>query len=179
MSAALVSVILYSSAAAIHAIVAAVAVLTQLITRLAAIRENYKVVLIDGASQTDYLEQGSAGGSLWLSVIPMVYEADANAILAIVGFAFLCLLSMQARSRTLRDAKPPSEDYHFRVEYFTFRGTCHCIPLRHLCYNVVLSPARILSFRSSRYTSYVQQWSSPWSRDLGWEGLVSMESHSQ
>jgi hypothetical protein len=102
---ALVTVIIYSSTAAIHAIVAAVAALTQLTTRLAAIQENYEVVLIDGQSQTGRLERGLLGGPIWLPVLPVVYEPDADAVLAIVGFAFLCLLPMQVMSETLRNTK--------------------------------------------------------------------------
>jgi hypothetical protein len=53
---ALVSFMIYSSTAAIHAIVAAVAAMVQLTTWLAAIKENYEVVLIDGTTQTGNLE---------------------------------------------------------------------------------------------------------------------------
>jgi hypothetical protein len=97
---------IYSSTAAIHAIVAAAAALTQLTTRLTALQKNYEAVLIDGPSQTGRLEQASPDGPVWLPVLPMVYEPDADAVLAIVGFAFLCLLPMQVRSKTLRNVKP-------------------------------------------------------------------------
>ena len=103
---ALVTVMIYSSTAAIHAIVAAAAALKQLTTRLVAMRENYEVVLINGPSQTGRLEQASSGGPVWLPVLPMVYEPDADAVLAVVGFAYLCLLPMHVRSETLRNAKP-------------------------------------------------------------------------
>ena len=86
---ALVTVIIYSSTAAIHAIVAAMAALTQLTTRLAAIQENYEVVLIDGQSTDWPSRTGVVQVELSRSVLPMVYQPDADAILAIVGFAFL------------------------------------------------------------------------------------------
>jgi hypothetical protein len=100
------TVMIYSSTAAIHAMVAAVAALTQLTTRLSAIQENYEVLLVDGPSQTGRLEHGSPGGPMWLPVLPMVYEPVADAILAIVRAAFLCFLPMQVRSTTLKKAKP-------------------------------------------------------------------------
>jgi hypothetical protein len=102
----IVTVMVYSSTAAIHAIVAAVAALRQLTTQLSAMKANYEVVLVDGPSQTGWLEQGSPGGPVWLPIFPMVYEPDADALLAIVGVAFICLLPMQIRSRTLRNATP-------------------------------------------------------------------------
>jgi hypothetical protein len=103
---ALVTVMIYSSTAAIHAIVAASAAVAQLTTRLLATKQNYEVVWIDGPSQTGRLERGLPGGPVWLPVLPMVYEPDADAILAIIGFAYLCLLPMQVRSETLKNAKP-------------------------------------------------------------------------
>jgi hypothetical protein len=121
-SVALASVMLYSSTAAIHAMVAAVAALTQLTTRLVAIRENYEVVLVDGTSLTGNLEQGSAAGPIWLPVIPMVYETDANAILAIVGFAFLFLLPTLIISETIRNLKPAHKNILYTWTILLFLG---------------------------------------------------------
>jgi hypothetical protein len=119
---ALVSVMIYSSTAAIHAITAAVAAVMQLAARLAGIRENYEGVLIDGTSQTGNLEPWSAGGPVWLPVVPLVHEADADAILAIVGFAFLCLLPMQIRSETLKKAEPAQKIIVFAWSILLFVG---------------------------------------------------------
>jgi hypothetical protein len=71
-----------------------------------------------------------------LLAILLVHETDENAVLAVIEFAFLCLLPMQAGSWTLRDAKPAQKAIIF----------AWCIPDRQLCYHVVLSPAWILSF---------------------------------
>lgn len=103
---AMASVMVYSSSAAIHAVV------------IAAIREkmfmieSYEVVRVEGVSAngtawywddnqgewTDTLDD-----SLWLPVLPMAWDSDVDATLTIVGTAFLVLLPMQIWSSKLRE----------------------------------------------------------------------------
>jgi hypothetical protein len=52
----------------------------------------------------------------------MVYEADADALLTIAGFAFLCLLPIQVRSKTLRQAKPGNKNIVLAWSVLLFLG---------------------------------------------------------
>lgn len=106
-SAALGLVMTLSSAAAFHGVI------------LAAIRQNMapaylfedgfsEVVQVDGPTfvnhMTDELLHNSTTNETWLPVLPMVRDNDGNAVLTIVGAAFLVLLPMQIWSSTLRKA---------------------------------------------------------------------------
>ena len=98
-TAALGSVMTYSTTAAIHAIV------------LLAIRSNmyqghgladgyYMTVLVEGQSNSGFND--GLDNTLWLPVLPMAWDSDTDAALAIVGTAFLTLLPMQVWSTTFR-----------------------------------------------------------------------------
>jgi hypothetical protein len=92
----------YSATAAVHSLV------------LAAIRKslypdaminNYEVVLVQGQSASGrYGDYWTDHDPVWVPVLPMAADNDADPVLAIVGTAFLLLLPMQIWSRTLRTA---------------------------------------------------------------------------
>lgn len=102
VSAALGSVMVYSAAATIHAFV-----LVTMRTRLApdVMVKNHEVVLVQGTSITGQEEPARENGPVWMPVLPMAWENDADPVLAIVGAAFLLLLPMQIWSKTLKRAK--------------------------------------------------------------------------
>lgn len=98
ITAALGSVMTYSSTAAVHAIVL-VTLRTKLVSQQL-VREDM-VVLINGTSNTGY-NDGSDSSTLWLPVLPMAWDNDDDPVLAIVGTAFLALLPMQLWSTTFK-----------------------------------------------------------------------------
>lgn len=103
VTAALGSVMTYSATAAVHAVV-----LVTLRTRIAPkyIFNEWLTVLVNGTSATG-LNDNSGDSPLWLPILPMAWDNDADPVLAIVGTAFLALLPMQLWSTTFKrsDAK--------------------------------------------------------------------------
>lgn len=110
--AAMASVMVYSGSAAIHALI-----LATMRERMAprSMIENYEAVRVEGVSPSgiashydfdreEWLEPPH-DHSLWLPVLPMVWDSDVDATLAIVGTSFLVLLPMQIWSRTLRKSR--------------------------------------------------------------------------
>lgn len=106
---AMASVMVYSSSAAIHAVVLA-AIREQMAPH--SMLENFEVVRVEGVSANGtawYWDDNSGewvytiDNSLWLPVLPMAWDSDVDATLAIVGTAFLVLLPMQIWSTTLRE----------------------------------------------------------------------------
>ena len=100
-TAALGSVMTYSATAAIHAIV------------LLAIRSNmysghgmadgyHMTVLVEGQSTSGYND--GLDSALWLPVLPMAWDSDIDAVLAIAGTAFLAILPMKIWSKTFRQS---------------------------------------------------------------------------
>ena len=102
---ALASVMLFSSSAAIHALVLA-SIRQQLVPK--DLTENYQVILVDGSSATGVFEAPSTdpNAPVWLPILPMAWDNDGDPIVAIVGAAYLLLLPMQIWSMTLNKAKP-------------------------------------------------------------------------
>ncbi|KAL1864000.1 hypothetical protein Daus18300_007965 [Diaporthe australafricana] len=110
--AAMASVMVYSGSAAIHALILA-AIREKMAPR--SMIENFEVVRVEGVSAngtawywSDDQEKWVSSpldNSLWLPVLPMVWDSDVDATLAIVGTAFLVLLPMQIWSRTLRTSR--------------------------------------------------------------------------
>jgi hypothetical protein len=92
VSVALGSAMIYSSTAAIHSMVFA-ALRTQLVPQY--MLENYEVVIVGN----------DMNGQLQLPVLPIAWDSDIDAILAIVGVAFLVVAPMQAFSRTFKRAE--------------------------------------------------------------------------
>lgn len=101
---ALISVMLFSATAAVHALVLGVAASADWANRLSDLRVNYEVVFMGGRSKDGRLApgRGARTAPLWVPLIPMVYDRDVDAVLAITGFTYLCLVPMQIRSRTLQ-----------------------------------------------------------------------------
>lgn len=117
-TAALGYIILYSSTAAVHAIVLAV-VRTKLFAR--DWDGNYEVVLIGGNSKKGIpyfnpLKENlevlyNTYDSLWVPLLPMTWDLDVDPVLAIVGTAFLVLLPMHIWSQTLRQTRKQAVVY--------------------------------------------------------------------
>jgi hypothetical protein len=105
ITAALATVIAYSSAAAFHAMILAI-VRTKLYPQSPDILEYYEVVLVSGKTQDGFWVEPTAQtwqeDGLWLPVVPMVWDADGDAVLAVVGLAFLVLVPMQTWSKTFK-----------------------------------------------------------------------------
>ncbi|MCJ1265106.1 hypothetical protein MMC22_004981 [Lobaria immixta] len=106
VSVALASVMTFSGVAIIHAISLA-AMRTQLVPTY--VLENYEVILVGGRSSNgswvsstpeNWLEFG-----LWLPVLPMAWDSDGDAVLAIVGVAFLIITPMQTWSKTFKNSE--------------------------------------------------------------------------
>ncbi len=104
-TAALGSVMTYSTTAAIHAIVL-LAIRSNMYQGYGLADGNYMTVLVAGQSDSG-LNDG-LGNALWLPVLPMAWASDADAALAVVGTAFLALLPLQVWSTTFKTsgAKP-------------------------------------------------------------------------
>ncbi|KAK4220733.1 hypothetical protein QBC38DRAFT_493584 [Podospora fimiseda] len=102
VSAALASVMVYSSTAAIHAFV--ITRIRTLLQPRAIVAWKYEVVLVQGHSADGYWEPAYQDGPVWYPILPMAWDADVDAVLAIVATAFLLLLPMQIWSKTLRYA---------------------------------------------------------------------------
>ncbi|KAG6368757.1 hypothetical protein INS49_002971 [Diaporthe citri] len=111
--AAMASVMVYSGSAAIHAVVLA-ATRGKMAPR--SMLQNYGTVRVEGATTTgtaptwdsnqdEWISDGPFDNSLWLPVLPMAWDSDVDATLAIVGTAFLVLLPMQTWSRALRRSR--------------------------------------------------------------------------
>jgi hypothetical protein len=103
---ALASAMTYSATAAIHAFALAVDRI-QLVAQFRA--NNYQTVMVGGATTDgtwvdDSLDNWQQYG-LWLPILPMVWDCDCEAILAIVGVAFLVLTPMQTWSSTFKKAE--------------------------------------------------------------------------
>lgn len=67
---------------------------------------SYEVVLVQGHSATGESEVVYEGGPVWYPVLPMAWDNDVDSVLATVATAFLLLLPMQIRSKTLLYAAP-------------------------------------------------------------------------
>lgn len=102
---ALGSAMTYSSTAAVHAVV-----LVTLRTKLASSHYLMEgiVVLVNGTSETG-LDDGSGDSALWLPVLPMAWDNDADLVLAVVGTSFLALLPMQLWSKTFKKSEAKTE----------------------------------------------------------------------
>jgi hypothetical protein len=103
---ALASVMTYSSIAAIHAFALAVD-RTQMVSQFSS--NSYEVVMV-GGNTTDGMWVGSTWNNwrqdgLWLPVLPMVWDSDVDAVLAIVGVSFLVIAPMQAWSSTFNKSE--------------------------------------------------------------------------
>ena len=100
-SVALASVMTYSGAAAVHAIILAT-IQTDLVPQY--MFDNIETVLAGGNSSTGTLVKSTPETwrefGLWLPVLPMVWDGDGDAVFAIVGIAFLVVTPMQTWSRT-------------------------------------------------------------------------------
>jgi len=105
VTAALGAVMVYSSSAAIHAIVL-VAIRQKMVPKY--MTENWQAVLVAGTTKTGLLESNStiSNSPVWFPVLPMSWDADGDAVLDVVGFTFLLLLPMQIWSDTFEHAKP-------------------------------------------------------------------------
>ena len=105
VKAALGSVMIYSSTAAIHAIVL-VSIRTKLVPKY--LIENYMVILVEGTTQKSKYSGGftyNTPGATWLPVLPMAWDNDSDPVLAIIGIAFLVLLPMQLWSSTFKKSE--------------------------------------------------------------------------
>ena len=98
VTAALGSVMTYSATAAIHAIVL-VALRTRLIPNW--VPNEHMFVLVNGTSASGFNDT-TGDSALWLPIIPMAWDNDADPVLSIVGTAFLALLPMQLWSTTFK-----------------------------------------------------------------------------
>ncbi|KAK3361594.1 hypothetical protein B0T24DRAFT_671264 [Lasiosphaeria ovina] len=111
VTAALGSVMVYSSTAAIHAVV--LAHFRKLLTPQGILDGNYEVALVEGTSPSgQWVWEGGGGyegGPVWFPVLPMAWDNDCDPVLAIVATAFLLFLPMQIWSKTLRHAAPAKQ----------------------------------------------------------------------
>jgi hypothetical protein len=100
-SAALGGVIIYSSTAAIHALI-----LVGIRHQLAPLWlfPDFQRVLVEGQSpdgQYNFTDTRQQNAALWLPIIPMAWDNDSDPTLLITGVAFLLLLPMYNFSKTL------------------------------------------------------------------------------
>ncbi|KAM3556707.1 hypothetical protein ARSEF4850_005402 [Beauveria asiatica] len=98
----------YSTTTAIHSVVLAT-IRTRLVLGIDPKADNYELVRVQSlsgpAQALSYDEAAAAGdNALWMPVVPMAWDADADPVLAIVGFTFLVFLPMQIWSLTLRES---------------------------------------------------------------------------
>ncbi|KAM3448773.1 hypothetical protein MY3296_007498 [Beauveria thailandica] len=105
---ALGAVMVYSTTTAIHSVVLAT-IRTRLVLGIDPKADNYELVRVQSLSgpgqALSYDEAAAAGdNALWMPVVPMAWDADADPVLAIVGFTFLVLLPMQIWSLTMRES---------------------------------------------------------------------------
>jgi hypothetical protein len=103
---ALASVMTYSSTAAVHAL-ALVVGRTRMISQSGP--NNYERVMV-GGSTTDGMWVSSTSDNwqqngLWLPVVPMIWDNDIDAVLAIVGVSFLVITPMQVYSTTFQKSE--------------------------------------------------------------------------
>jgi hypothetical protein len=100
---ALAAVMVYSSSAAVHAVVLA-AIRRQMVPKY--VTDNWQAVLVAGTTKTGLLETASTAWNspVWLPVLPMSWDSDGDPVLNIVGSTFLLLLPMQIWSRTFEQA---------------------------------------------------------------------------
>lgn len=102
---ALASVMTFSGVAAIHAVLLA-ALRTELVPQY--MLENCEFILASGRSSNgtwvdstkDWREFG-----LWLPVLPMAWDGDGDAVLAVVGIACLIVTPMQTWSQTFKKSE--------------------------------------------------------------------------
>lgn len=100
-SVALASVMTFSGVAVIHAISLA-AMRTKLVPKY--VLENYEVILVSGRSPTGSSVYSTAE-ELWLPVLPMAWDSDGDAVLAVVGVAFLIIAPMLTWSKTFKNSE--------------------------------------------------------------------------
>ena len=98
VTAALGSVMTYSATAAVHAAVLVV-IRTKMIPDY--VLNKWFSVLVAGTSKSG-LDDGLEPDALWMPILPMAWDNDSDAVLAIVGTAFLALLPMQLWSSTFK-----------------------------------------------------------------------------
>jgi hypothetical protein len=105
VDAALAAVMVYSSSAAVHAVVL-VAIRRQMVPKY--VTDNWQAVLVAGTTETGRLETASTAWNspVWFPVLPMSWDSDGDPVLDIVGSTFLLLLPMQIWSRTFEQAGP-------------------------------------------------------------------------
>jgi hypothetical protein len=104
VGAALQAVMIYSSTAAIHALIL-VGIRQQLAPSW--LFPNYHLVLVEGQSpdgQYYFTDTTQQNAPLWLPIIPMAWDQDCDPTLLITSVAFLLLLPMYNFSNTLRKA---------------------------------------------------------------------------
>lgn len=93
----------YSGVAAIHAL-ALVAIRKDLVPKY--MTDNYEVILVGGSSPTSAwvwpTQDTWRQTGLWLPLLPGSWDGDCDAVLAIVGIAFLVMAPMQTWSKTFR-----------------------------------------------------------------------------
>lgn len=103
---ALASVMTYSATAAIHAF-SLVVDRTQMVSQFRA--NDYETVMVGGSTMNGSLASSTPDNwqqvGLWLPVLPMVWDSDCDAVLAIVGVAFLVIAPMQTWSSTFRTSE--------------------------------------------------------------------------
>ncbi|KAG6995705.1 hypothetical protein G7Y79_00043g079890 [Physcia stellaris] len=98
VTAALGSVMTYSATAAVHAVVLVV-VRTKIIPDY--VLNKWFTILVAGTTLSG-VNDGLEPDALWLPILPMAWDSDGDAVLAIVGTAFLALLPMQLWSSTFK-----------------------------------------------------------------------------
>jgi hypothetical protein len=123
IDAALGYVMVYSSTAAVHALV-----LAGMRTLLAphSMVANYEVALVQGASPTGRITDDPVGDDaaapVWMPILPMAWDNDTDPALAIVATAFFLLLPMQVWSETLRRAGTRQKQIIFAWAFLLFAG---------------------------------------------------------
>lgn len=103
-SAALGAVMIYSSTAAIHALIL-VGIREQLSP--SSLFQMYQIILVQGQSPDGWYypeDTTQHNAALWLPVAPMAWDQDCDPTLLITGVAFLLLLPMYNFSKTLKKA---------------------------------------------------------------------------
>ena len=106
-NAALGLVMTFSSTAAFHGIILAI-IRRNLAPEYLFENSNWEIVQVDGPYFANHITDGwlynVTTNETWLPVLPMAWDNDGDAILVIVGAAFIVLLPMQIWSSTLREA---------------------------------------------------------------------------
>lgn len=105
-TAALGLVMTYSSAAAVHAVL--LAAVRKRMPRADELLQNpsWQVAQVAGPWRRQIDDAGlRSGADMWIPLLPMAWDNDADPVLAIVGAAFLVLLPMHIWSSTLRRSR--------------------------------------------------------------------------